>query len=35
MTTQSNIIAWRIPWTKERGELQSIRLQRFDVTEVT
>jgi len=24
----SGILAWRIPWTKEPGGLQSIRLQR-------
>ena len=28
MTTQSNILAWRIPWTEEPGGLQSIGLQR-------
>ena len=28
MATYSNIIAWRIPWTEEPGELQSIGLQR-------
>ena len=22
MTTQSNILAWEIPWTEERGRLQ-------------
>ena len=27
-TTQSSILAWRIPWTKETGRLQSIVLQR-------
>ena len=26
--THSSILAWRIPWTKEPGGLQSIRLQR-------
>ena len=26
--TYSSILAWRIPWTEERGRLQSIRLQR-------
>ena len=25
MVTHSNILAWRIPWTEEPGELQSIR----------
>ena len=24
MTTHSSILAWRIPWTEEPGELQSI-----------
>ena len=28
MATYSNILAWRIPWTKEPGGLQSIGLQR-------
>ena len=28
MTTYSNILAWRIPWTDEPGGLQSIRSQR-------
>ena len=27
MATHSNILAWRIPWTKEPGELQLIGLQ--------
>ena len=27
MTTHSSIIAWRIPWTEEPGELQSMGLQ--------
>ena len=26
--THSSILAWRIPWTGEPGELQSIGLQR-------
>ena len=29
MATQSNILAWRIPWTEEPGGLQSMGLQRF------
>ena len=29
MTTHSNILAWRIPWTEEPGLLESMRLQRF------
>ena len=28
MATYSNILAWRIPWTKEPGGLQSKGLQR-------
>ena len=28
MATHSSILAWRIPWTEEPGELQSIGLQR-------
>ena len=28
MTTHSSILAWRIPWTEEPGELQSVGLQR-------
>ena len=28
MATHSNILAWRIPWTEEPGELQSIELQK-------
>ena len=28
MAAQSSILAWRIPWTEEPGELQSIRPQR-------
>ena len=28
LATHSSIIAWRIPWTEERGRLQSIGLQR-------
>ena len=28
MATYSSILAWRIPWTKEPGRLQSMGLQR-------
>ena len=28
MTTHSSLLAWRIPWTKESGRLQSIGLQK-------
>ena len=33
MATYSSILAWRIPWTEEPGELQSIGLQELDTTE--
>ena len=29
MATHSSILAWRIPWTEEPSELQSMRLQRI------
>ena len=29
MATHSSILAWRIPWTEEPGELQSMRWQRI------
>ena len=29
MATHSNILAWRISWTEEPGELQSMGLQRM------
>ena len=28
MATHSGILAWEIPWAEERGELQSMGLQR-------
>ena len=28
MATQSNILAWKIPWTEEPGSLQSMGSQR-------
>ena len=28
MATRSSILAWRIPWTEEPGELQSLELQK-------
>ena len=28
MTTESSILAWKIPWTEEPGGLQSMGLQR-------
>ena len=33
ITTHSSILAWRIPWTKEPGRLQSMRSQELDMTE--
>ena len=33
MATHSNILAWRIPWTEEPGELQSMELLSVDMTE--
>ena len=30
MATHSGILAWRIPWTEEPGELQSVRLPGHD-----
>ena len=29
MVTHSSILAWRIPWTEELGELQSMGSQRI------
>ena len=29
MATHSSIFAWRIPWTEEPGELQSMGFRRF------
>ena len=29
MTSYSSVLAWRIPWTEEHGELQSVGLQRL------
>ena len=33
MATHSSIFAWRIPWTKEPGQVESMGLQRVDTTE--
>ena len=33
--THSSILAWRIPWTKEPGGLQSMGFAESDTTEVT
>ena len=35
MTTHSRSLAWRIPWTGEPGELQSLGLQRVGHDGVT
>jgi len=35
MATHSSILAWRIPWTEEPGELQTIRWQRVGNNEAT
>ena len=35
MATHSSILAWDIPWTKEVGRLQSLRLQRIGHNLVT
>ena len=34
-TTHSSILAWRIPWTKEPGRLQSMELQRVGTEQLT
>ena len=33
MTSHSNILAWKIPWTEEPGGLQSMGSQELDTTE--
>ena len=33
MATHSNILAWRIPWTKEPGRLQTVGSQESDMAE--
>ena len=35
MTTHSSIFAWENPWTEEPSRLQSMGLQRVDMTEHT
>ena len=35
MATHSSILAWRISWTKEPGELQSMDRKESDMTEAT
>ena len=32
MTPQSNILAWKIPWTEKPGRLQSMGSQESDMT---
>ena len=32
MATHSSILAWKIPWTEERGKLQSIGSKESDTT---
>ena len=32
MATDSSILAWRIPWTEEPGELQSMGSHESDMT---
>ena len=31
MATHSSILAWRIPWTEETGELQSMEWQKSQI----
>ena len=33
MSTHSSILVWKISWTEEPGELQSMGLQESDMTE--
>ena len=33
MATHSSILAWRIPWTEESGELPSMGSQELDMKE--
>ena len=32
MATHSSILAWEVPWTEEAGRLQSMGLQRVEMT---
>ena len=32
MVTQAGVLAWKIPWTKEPGSLQAVRLQELGTT---
>ena len=33
IATHASILAWKIPWTKEPGRLQSVVSQKSDMTE--
>ena len=33
MASRSSIPAWRVPWTEEPGEVQSMRSQELDMAE--
>ena len=35
MATHASILAWRIPWTKEPGELQFMELQKVGQEQIT
>ena len=35
MATHSSTLAWKTPWTEERGRLQSMGSQESDTTEAT
>ena len=35
MATHSSTLAWRIPWTEEPGQLQSIGCKESDMTDMT
>ena len=35
MATNSSILAWRIPWTEEPGELQSVGCKELNTMEET
>ena len=35
MATHSIILAWKIPWTEEPDDLESVRSKESDMTEVT
>ena len=35
IATHSSILAWKIPWTEEPGELQSMGCKELDTTEAT